>query len=451
MAFSIDDITSSASNLINDGVKFVGDGVSSVTEGISSAFGGNPLDALGDALGFGDSPMGDSPMKGHKIFQYPSTLAANSRDTYESDPEKSDGVSTPGAGVSSGTSDPFIFFSVKEISTTMKAVAQKEFQTQHLLKGALHAAVVSTTGTLLKKGADAGLGKGSMTGKVVDTGGKFIAGAMVLNTVVESLEVISKTFDDKPLRNTRARMALYMPAAIQISDHANYDPVNRANLAKAIGAGEYLGTAGGKLKTAYDEKSMDKATSAFDGSLGKKGEGQILAASMAGETVMGGGVLGGAASWLGFSNMAGAAALGGVVSLVGDEEMRMVGKVLNPNEYSQFKSTNLRQFSLGFKFLPDSVVESNEVQNIIKTFREALYPIKHSNLTMTVPDTLEVSFHNVAGMVTMPEVGLINVDVTYNPNAASFFKHSGQPVEITMNITMQELYPIHRDEVTGGM
>ena len=161
MAFSIDDITSSASNLINDGVKFVGDGVSSVTEGISSAFGGNPLDALGDALGFGESPLGKSPMKGHKIFQYPSTLAANSRDTYESNPEKSDGVSTPGAGVSSGTSDPFIFFSVKEISTTMDEVAQKEFQTQGLLKGALAAAVVTGVGTLAATAAGPGTTKSS--------------------------------------------------------------------------------------------------------------------------------------------------------------------------------------------------------------------------------------------------------------------------------------------------
>jgi hypothetical protein len=329
----------------------------------------------------------------------------------------------------------------------MDEVAQKEFQTQGLLQGALSAAVVTGVGTL----AATASGPGTTKSTVIKGSTKFVAGGAVLDSIHRSLDTIAKTFDDKPLRDTRARMALYMPAAIQVSDHANYDPMNRANLAKAIAANEYLGKAGGKLKTAWDEKSMDKAKTAFDGPVGKDGEGQILSAAMAGETIMGGGVIGGAASYLGVGNMAGSAIMGGMISLVGDEELRMVGKVLNPNEYSQFKSTNLRQFSLGFKFLPDSVVESNEVQNIIKTFREALYPIKHSNLTMTVPDTLEVSFHNVAGMVTMPEVGLTNVDVTYNPNAASFFKHSGQPVEITMNITMQELYPIHRDEVTGGM
>jgi len=50
-------------------------------------------------------------------------------------------------------------------------------------------------------------------------------------------------------------------------------------------------------------------------------------------------------------------------------------------------------------------------------------------------------------MVNLPPTVISNVSVTYNPNAASFFKSDGRPVEIDLSITLNEIMPIYRDDV----
>jgi hypothetical protein len=44
---------------------------------------------------------------------------------------------------------------------------------------------------------------------------------------------------------------------------------------------------------------------------------------------------------------------------------------------------------------------------------------------------------------------LKGVNITYNPNSASFFSNGGTPVEITMALDVEEIHPIYRDDVTG--
>ena len=392
MSFSFQDITDYTEDLINDGVEFVGDGVKSVSDTVSGFFGdgGNELDVI-----HSEKEQFDPAIK-----RYPETIGSD-------------------------YNDPFIMVTFKEISTTMDDVAAREFQSTKLLSGALKVGATKGAAEIAAKVTDQ---------QGISTIGGVAAGVAAFGYIKGAVDAISKTFDEKPLRHPSGMVALYMPSSIQISDSANYDAMSRQALALAAEA----------------SKAFDATTKNFDPKFGQEGEGKILASAMAGETMMGGGLIGGAAGAVGLGSMAGAAAMGEVIKLVGDEELRLLGKALNPNEYMQFKSVNLRQFNLSFKFLPDSQTESEHVEEIIKMFRKAMYPIEHSNLTMTVPDVLDIQFHNVAGMVKMPELALTNVNLTYNPNAASFFKQSGYPVEIAMDITLQELYPIHRAEVEEG-
>lgn len=416
MSFSFQDVTDYSEDLINDNVEFIGDGVKSVSDSVSGSFGdgGNPLDTI----------AGPAQPTGAQVFQYPESLCAGYQETsYQSDPEKDDSYLAESA-VTSESKDPFIFFTFKEISTTMDDVAKHNFQSYELLERGALAVTAMAGASLFDSLTD------KKTAKKVVGAGSAVA---IIQQVSSSLEAMSKTFDEKPKRHATGRVALYMPPSIQIADTANYDAMSRQALSLAREVNKSIrGLGEGDLK------------------FGHEGEAGILASAIAGETIMGGGLVGGAAGAVGISSMAGSAAFGEVIKLTGDEELRTLGKALNPNEYMQFKSINLRQFNLSFKFLPDSVKESNDVEQIIKMFRKAMYPIEHSNLTMTVPDILEIQFHNVAGMVKMPELALTNVNLTYNPNAASFFKHSGHPVEISMDITLQELYPIHRAEVEKG-
>ena len=446
MDFSFDDVTNYASSAFDSATEFVGDSVNSVIEGAKGIFeGDNPLDAMASG---GSNYSASKPM-----LQYPETLGAGANESmYESDPEKDDSwmSHTPDKGddaiISSESNDPFISFNFKEISTTMDDVAAHKFESTKLIKGVVVSKVVGSGVQALTNslGFDAGgsntlaPGDKSALANTANKAAGWASNLAALGYIADAAVTMSNSIDQKPIRSTIARVALYMPPSMQISDSAEYSPNSNKALAYAAEAANALRDKDGKF-------TVDSVTKPkFNGDMG------VGLAAGAGEALMGGGLIGAAASQLGFSDMSLMATMGQTIKLVGDEELRLLGKAINPNDYMQFKSINLRQFSLNFKFLPDSISESIQVEKIIKQFRSSMYPIKHSNITMTVPNMLDIKFHNVAGMVKMPEVALTNVNITYNPNSASFFKKSGQPVEISMDIQLQEIHPIHRADVEEG-
>jgi len=53
-------------------------------------------------------------------------------------------------------------------------------------------------------------------------------------------------------------------------------------------------------------------------------------------------------------------------------------------------------------------------------------------------------------MIRIPEVALTSVNVAYNPNSISYFRYDNMPVEITMELSFQELRPIDRSMVEQG-
>jgi hypothetical protein len=131
----------------------------------------------------------------------------------------------------------------------------------------------------------------------------------------------------------------------------------------------------------------------------------------------------------------------------GEEVLRQMGKALNPNEYMQYKTTQLRAFTFTWKMLPDSIQESLDCEDIVRIFRGAAHANRKSPVTLTVPDQVVVSFHGVSGIPAMPAMVITNVSVTYNPNAASFFKQNNNPVEMDLSVTLNEVMPIYRDDV----
>jgi hypothetical protein len=110
----------------------------------------------------------------------------------------------------------------------------------------------------------------------------------------------------------------------------------------------------------------------------------------------------------------------------------------------------MRSFSFAFNFLPDSVEESGEATNIIKQFRLAAHAEKNDNITVTVPDHCIVSFHGAQDMIQLPACVIESVNVSYNPNNTSFFKHKNAPVEINLSVTLKEIAPIFKGDVERG-
>jgi hypothetical protein len=325
------------------------------------------------------------------------------------------------AGGPTITRDPFITFNFMEITLKEKDIKTENAVSQGLINAALDigvAAAAVSTGKVV-----AGFMPKKIKG-VANLLGGGVAAAFSANAYfkVKDAWILAQknmNLEANPNRNTRQMVAMYMPSGVTIQDSAEYEDNSRAVLAAAA-------------------------------NISKKGVSQgdlIVAGSMFGKGLMGGGLIAGAAGSLGLGGMGGLATFGEFIQLASDEDMRILGRAMNPNEYKQFKATNLRTFSMNFKFLPDSEKESWNVENIIKEFRTALYPEKNSSISLTVPDLVKIEFHNTGGMVRMPDVYLTSVNITYNPNAASFFRVNQNPVEISMGCEFTEIMPIHREQV----
>ena len=136
--------------------------------------------------------------------------------------------------------------------------------------------------------------------------------------------------------------------------------------------------------------------------------------------------------------------------VIGDEFQRSTGKASNAHEYMAYGSTGMRTFSFTWTFLPDSKAESQSATDIIKHFRMAAHATKNDVVTINVPDHVVVSFHGSKDMIQLPPLVIETVNVVYNPNNSSFFRHGNAPVEIGLTVSFKEIVPIYRADVMAG-
>ena len=255
------------------------------------------------------------------------------------------------------------------------------------------------------------------------------------STIEQAASAASEKGFMKPvLREFKGSIAMYMPTDIQINDTFVYNEQSRKTFgtlesalkgeitvetatsmgitAGMIGAGTAIGF--------LAEKFSKGATSTFGKFVGDKG-------------TEAGGFLGAAGT-----------------GIVLDEYQRSSGKATNPHEYMAYGSTGLRNFSYTFTFLPDSKKESDEVVEIIKQFRHAAHASVIDGLKVQVPEHVIVTHHGAGNMIQLPPLVIESVNVTYNPNNASYFMEGNNPVEVGLNITLKEIVPIYKEDIDGG-
>ena len=268
-------------------------------------------------------------------------------------------------------------------------------------------------------------------GGMVDVTEKVTAGSTITAAASEASE---KGFMKPVLREFKGSVAMYMPTDIQINDTLVYNENSRKTFGTLESAlkGEItaetatsLGIAGGMtvLGSAIGfaaEKASGLMNNKFSKFVGDKG------------TAAGG--------------LLGAAGTGAVL----DEYQRSSGKATNPHEYMAYQSTGLRSFSYTFTFLPDSKRESDEVVEIIKQFRHAAHASVIDGLKVQVPEHVVVTHHGAGNMIQLPPLVIESVNVTYNPNNASFFIEGNNPVEVGLSITLKEIVPIYKEDIDGG-
>lgn len=234
----------------------------------------------------------------------------------------------------------------------------------------------------------------------------------------------------RALREYKGSIAMYMPTDIQFNDTIQYNENSR----RMFGIMEGIGPGG-------DTDIFSRTTA----------ESLLTTGVIA----LGTGV-GKLASFLPKFFGKGATAVGGLIgaagsSVVEDEYQRSFGVATNPHEYMAYQNTGLRSFTYTFTFLPDSKQESDSVTQIIKEFRHAAHADKIDSLKVTVPEHVIVSHHGAGDMIQLPPLVIESVNVTYNPNNASFFLDGGNPVEVGLSVTFREIVPLFKKDIEGGM
>ena len=133
---------------------------------------------------------------------------------------------------------------------------------------------------------------------------------------------------------------------------------------------------------------------------------------------------------------------------------------VNPNVRALFSSVPLRQFNFSFKMVPRSAEEQRSINAIIKFFRTHLYPevIRTGAgegavaIGYKFPKvfTIDMSYNQKRIGPKLLPCYLSSFTVVYNENGMGFYENidgSGEFSESSVNLTMVEAHPLHKELV----
>ena len=130
---------------------------------------------------------------------------------------------------------------------------------------------------------------------------------------------------------------------------------------------------------------------------------------------------------------------------------------INPGTRAMFDRPNIRQFSFQFRFIATSFAEAAQIESIIQTFREEMYPETIDMLNgvpagYKFPNLFQVDFQFLGSRARFPKMQLSylkNCQVNYNSNNQSFHA-DGHPTEIDMTLTFQEYKALSKQDIQRG-
>lgn len=149
----------------------------------------------------------------------------------------------------------------------------------------------------------------------------------------------------------------------------------------------------------------------------------------------------------GLGNLVSAGAVGNAIG-VGSKQN------LNPFREVLFQASGFRQFTFDYVFMPRSEQETQNVREIIKTFKYHMHPeLSEGGLYFIHPSEFNIQyyyngeenkfFHKISTCV------LEDMQVDYGGEAFSSF-HSGAPVEIKMRLVFQEIETLTKQRIEEG-
>jgi len=130
---------------------------------------------------------------------------------------------------------------------------------------------------------------------------------------------------------------------------------------------------------------------------------------------------------------------------------RATGNIMNPNMELLFKKPALRPFNFTFKLAPRSRDEGKEVIQIIRTFKQAMAPIKSASyLFLKSPYTFRLQYLHRGSphpaLNLFKECALQTLTVNYAPEGQYATYEDGVPTAYEMQMQFTELEPVFNDD-----
>ena len=250
-------------------------------------------------------------------------------------------------------------------------------------------------------------------------------------------EILNSGVDFRPVLD-RPIVDMYFPLTMQFNDNAQYD---NADL-NAMGA------------TA--EASINAGAGALSSVLGavNQGVGSIF------DAITGNKQLSETALRVGAAR---AIDLGSFLNTGVANALRLTNRtIVNPNTRALFRGVNLREFTFQFKMIAESQQEAATVQQIVKHFREEMYPDTYpvnignnvsADLGFAFPNVFQITFKYKGGdNLRIPRIHfcyLRNVSTTVNPTGGTF-RRDGQPNEIDLTLSFVEYRTLNKKDIGKG-
>lgn len=223
-------------------------------------------------------------------------------------------------------------------------------------------------------------------------------------------------------------VSLYLPQSFQVADGASYDDTNLGVLGAGVEAGMRAGS--GALGAVYNA-AKQAGTSAID--------------------LLQNGVTTGPTARVGAVRLAQQTApdtvIGGIKSALAVS--------VNPNTRSLFNSVRLREFTFTWTMIANSASEAQEIEYIVKWFRETLYPTTISEGSISFgynfPDKIEVTtlYNGITVGTKIRPSYLKSIQTVYNPSSMGYHL-DGKPSEVSLTINFGEDRALSQADIRNG-
>jgi hypothetical protein len=251
-----------------------------------------------------------------------------------------------------------------------------------------------------------------------------------------------QTYENKGGGERVGSVKLPLQRDLRYSDLAQYETAN-------------LGLAGGALEGAMQGQNpfagvtsngqLLSTASALAASAIAKSAGELLGSAV-------GSSFGGAGA------VVGAAALGDTLGGLSPAVRSATRIASAPNQRTLFQQVGIRSFAFTFKMVANSHEEALEVRNIVKFFRQELYPEKIPlgdsgvPLAYKFPNMFEIDIKNNYGenpAFKIQRCYLRDVQTSFNSTGTGMH-WDGNFVEVDISLAFQEIVTLDKEKIRGG-